>query len=79
MSLIGTLLGYALTAFILLMIARLVLAWTQLLANGPGGVVALGYAEVGETVDPTVGQIARVSSSKAAITRKVIASSAPSS
>jgi YggT family protein len=35
MSLIGTLLGYALTAFVLLLIARLVLDWSGVLANGP--------------------------------------------
>jgi YggT family protein len=35
MSLIGTLLGYALTVFILLLVARMVLDWTGLLANGP--------------------------------------------
>ena len=38
MSLIGTLLGYALSAFILLLIVRLVLDWAQLVANGPGWV-----------------------------------------
>jgi YggT family protein len=35
MSLIGTLLGYALTVFILLLLARLVLDWAGVLANGP--------------------------------------------
>ena len=35
MSLIGTVLGYALTAFELLLIARLVLDWVGVLANGP--------------------------------------------
>lgn len=35
MSVIGTLLGYALTVFILLLVARMVLDWTGLLANGP--------------------------------------------
>jgi YggT family protein len=34
MSLIGALLGYALTAFILVLIARMVLDWTGVLANG---------------------------------------------
>lgn len=38
MSLIGTLLGYALTAFLLLLIARLVLDWANVLANSPGWV-----------------------------------------
>ena len=35
MSLIGALLGYALTAFVLLLIARLVLDWARVLASGP--------------------------------------------
>ncbi len=35
MSLIGTLVGYALTAFIVLLIARMVLDWTGVVANGP--------------------------------------------
>ncbi|WP_330254289.1 YggT family protein [Nocardia sp. NBC_00565] len=34
MSLIGTLLGLALTAFVLLLLARLVLDWVGVLANG---------------------------------------------
>jgi YggT family protein len=32
---IGAQLGYALTAFVLLLIARMVLDWAELLANGP--------------------------------------------
>jgi YggT family protein len=35
MSLIGALLGYVLTAFILLLIARLVLDWARVLTTGP--------------------------------------------
>jgi YggT family protein len=35
MSLVGILLGYALTAFILLLIARLVLDWAGVLAGSP--------------------------------------------
>jgi YggT family protein len=35
MSLIGTLLGYILTAFILLLIARMILDWAGLAANSP--------------------------------------------
>ena len=35
MSLIGALVGYALTAFILLLIVRMVLDWTGVVANGP--------------------------------------------
>jgi hypothetical protein len=43
------------------------------------GVVALGEAEARETVNLWFGQIARASSSKAAATRRVAASSTPSS
>jgi hypothetical protein len=43
------------------------------------GVVAFGEAEARETVNPRFGQIVKVSSSKAAATRKVAASSTPSS
>lgn len=39
--------------------------------GGSTGVVALGETEAGETVDPWSNQIARISSSTAAITRKV--------
>lgn len=35
MSLIGTLLGYVLTLFVLLLLVRLVLDWAGVLANGP--------------------------------------------
>ena len=35
MSLIGTLLGYALTLFIVVMIVRMVLDWTAQVATGP--------------------------------------------
>jgi YggT family protein len=35
MSIIGTLLGYILTAFLVLLIARLVLSWAGVLADGP--------------------------------------------
>lgn len=36
MSLIGTVLGYALTAFLLLLIVRVVLDWSVALSRGPG-------------------------------------------
>ena len=38
MGLIGALLGFALTVFILVLIARLVVDWAGVLANGPGWV-----------------------------------------
>jgi YggT family protein len=55
MSLIGTLLGYALTVFILLLIVRLVLDWTGSLANGPGWVDrarALTHAATEPVISP---------------------------
>ncbi|MFD2469290.1 YggT family protein [Amycolatopsis silviterrae] len=35
MSLIGTLVGYVLTVFILVLVVRMVLDWTRLVATGP--------------------------------------------
>lgn len=35
MSIVGTLLGYVLTAFILLMVARMILDWTGVVTRGP--------------------------------------------
>ncbi|MBV8994414.1 MAG: YggT family protein [Pseudonocardiales bacterium] len=55
MSLIGTVLGYALTLFILLLIVRLVLDWAGLLANGPGWVHrarALTHAATEPVISP---------------------------
>jgi YggT family protein len=55
MSLTGTLLGYALTAFILLLISRLVLDWAQLLVNGRGWVDrarALTHAATEPVISP---------------------------
>jgi YggT family protein len=36
MGLIGALVGYVLTVFVLLLVVRMVLDWTGLLASGPG-------------------------------------------
>jgi|GraSoiStandDraft_50_1057286.scaffolds.fasta_scaffold1787950_2 YggT family protein len=55
MSLIGTLLGYALTAFVLLLIARMVLDWAGLLANEPrwmGRARALAHAGTEPVISP---------------------------
>jgi YggT family protein len=55
MSLIGALLGYALTAFVLLLIARMVLDWAGLLANGPRWMDrarALTYAGTEPVISP---------------------------
>lgn len=38
MSLIGTLLGYVLTLFIVLLVARMVLDWARMLTSGPAWV-----------------------------------------
>ena len=48
-------------------------------ASRSAGVVALGEAEAGEIVDPWTNQIARASSSTAAITPKVTVSATPNS
>ena len=59
MSLIGTLLGYALTAFVLLLIARLVLDWAGVVANGPqwvGQARALTHAGT----EPVIAPVRRV-------------------
>jgi YggT family protein len=59
MSLIGTLLGYALTAFMLLLIARMVLDWAGVLANSPGWVSrtrALAHAGT----EPVIAPVRRV-------------------
>ena len=55
MSLIGTLLGYALTAFILLLIARVVLDWAGLMGRGPwwvGRARALTHAGTEPVISP---------------------------
>jgi YggT family protein len=59
MSLIGTALGYALTAFILLLIARLVLDWAEVLANGPGW-VSRARALTHAGTEPVIAPVRRV-------------------
>lgn len=59
MSIVGTLLGYALTAFVLLMIVRLVLDWTGVVTSGPPWVRktrALTYAGT----EPVIAPVRRV-------------------
>jgi YggT family protein len=59
MTLIATLLGYALTAFILLLIARMVLDWAGVLANGPPWVSrARALAHVG--TEPVISPVRQV-------------------
>lgn len=59
MSIIGTLLGYALTAFVLLLIARLVLDWAGVLATGPRWVSqARALAHAG--TEPVIAPVRRV-------------------
>jgi len=59
MSLIGTLLGYALTVFMLLLIARLVLDWAQVLTSGPRWVTrARAVTHVG--TEPVIAPVRRV-------------------
>jgi YggT family protein len=55
MTLIATLLGYALTVFIWLLIARMVLDWAGVLANGPPWVSrarALAHAGTEPVISP---------------------------
>jgi YggT family protein len=59
MSLIGTLLGYALTAFALLLIARLVLDWAVVLANGPRW-VSRARALTHAVTEPVITPVRRV-------------------
>jgi YggT family protein len=59
MSLVGVLLGYVLTVFILLMIARLVLDWAGLVTHGPrwvGRARALTHAGT----EPVIAPVRRV-------------------
>lgn len=59
MSLIGAVVGYALSVFVLLLIARLVLGWAAVLANGPdwvGQARALTHAGT----EPVIAPVRRV-------------------
>lgn len=59
MSLIGDLLGYVLTAFVVLLIARMVLDWVGLLGNRPPWVSrARALAQVG--TEPVIAPVRRV-------------------
>lgn len=58
MSIIGTLIGYALTVFILLLVVRAVLDWTGMVASGPGW--AIRARTVTRTVtEPVIGPVRR--------------------
>lgn len=59
MSLVGALLGYALTLFVLLMIARLVLDWAGLLATSPGWVRRMRSLSHAGT-EPVIAPVRRV-------------------
>ncbi|HEY0451878.1 YggT family protein [Actinophytocola sp.] len=59
MSLIGALLGYALTAFILLMIARMILDWTRLVTTGPWW-VSRARAITQRWTEPVIAPVRRV-------------------
>ena len=59
MSLIGALLGYALTVFVVLLIARMVLDWAVVLTNGPRWVgQARALTHVG--TEPVIAPVRRV-------------------
>ncbi|TCC05844.1 YggT family protein [Kribbella soli] len=59
MSLIGALVGYILTAFILVLIARMVLDWTGVLANGPQW-ASRARALTHAWTEPVIGRVRRV-------------------
>ncbi|WP_327119869.1 YggT family protein [Nocardia sp. NBC_01730] len=59
MSLIGTLLGYILTAFVLLLIARLVLDWVEVLATAPRW-VSRARPLIHACTEPVIGPVRRV-------------------
>lgn len=59
MELVGTLLGYVLTAFVVVMLVRLVLDWVGVVTQGPAGVSrarVLTYA----VTEPVVAPVRRV-------------------
>lgn len=58
MTIIGTLLGYALTVFVLLLIARAVLDWTGAVANGPRWTVRARTVTHAVT-EPVIGPVRR--------------------
>jgi YggT family protein len=59
MSLIGALVGYVLTAFILVLLARMVLDWSGVLANGPQWASrARGVTHA--LTEPVIGRVRRV-------------------
>jgi YggT family protein len=59
MSLIGTLLGYALTVFVWLLVARMVLDWVGVLANGPWW-VSRARALTHAGTEPVISPVRRV-------------------
>jgi YggT family protein len=60
MSLVGILFGYALTAFVLLLIARMVLDWGEVLANGPPWWVSRARALTHAGTEPVISPVRRV-------------------
>jgi YggT family protein len=59
MNLIGALLGYALTVFLLLLIARLILDWLGVLTHGPGW-VSRARALTHAGTEPVIAPVRRV-------------------
>ncbi|MEV0292338.1 YggT family protein [Nocardia sp. NPDC050710] len=60
MTLIGTVLGYALTLFIVVLIARMVLDWMGVLGKGssPGVIKARGFAQA--ATEPVIAPVRKV-------------------
>ncbi|MEV4603113.1 YggT family protein [Amycolatopsis sp. NPDC049253] len=59
MSLIGTLVGYVLTLFILVLIARMILDWTRLVTTGPSWLGKARYYSHRAT-EPVIAPVRRV-------------------
>ena len=58
MSIIGSLIGYALTVFILLLIVRAVLDWTGIVSSGPGWAIRARTVTRNAT-EPVIGPVRR--------------------
>jgi YggT family protein len=58
MSIIGTLVGYALTVFILLLVVRAVLDWTGMVAGGSGWAIR-ARSVTRNVTEPVIGPVRR--------------------
>jgi YggT family protein len=60
MSLIGTLIGYVLTAFVLLLIARMILDWVEALGNTRSEWVVRGRTFTHAATEPVIAPVRKV-------------------